>query len=114
MIFPLLWNEPFGIVMTESLVSGTPVFAHPYGSVPEVLEFAPQCLMRTEADWKAALTGQIKVPGPKECRDWVLAHFDQVAMAKKYLALYEQVSGGNSLHESDPITRVTAEEIVRF
>lgn len=111
MIFPLLWNEPFGIVMTEALVSGTPVLAHPYGSVPEVLEFAPQCLMRSESDWEAALTGKIKLPSSKECRDWVLAHFDQVAMAKKYLRLYEEVASGHALHEKMPVTLVTAEEI---
>lgn len=109
--FPLLWNEPFGIVMTESLVSGTPVFAHPYGSVPEVLEFAPQCLMRSEDDWKRAMTGEIAMPSPKECRDWVLAHFDQVAMAKKYLSLYEKVAAGKFLHATEPVTKVTAEEI---
>jgi len=110
-LFPLLWNEPFGIVMTESLVSGTPVFAHPYGSVPEVLEFAPQCLMRSEDDWKRALTGQIAIPSAKECRDWVLAHFDQVAMTKKYLSLYERVAQGQALHATEPVTKITAEQI---
>jgi glycosyltransferase involved in cell wall biosynthesis len=110
-LFPLLWNEPFGIVMTESLVSGTPVFAHPYGSVPEVLEFAPQCLMRSDDDWKRAMTGKIQAPSAKECRDWVLAHFDQVAMAKKYLGLYERVANGQVLHAIEPETKVTAEQI---
>ena len=114
MLFPLLWNEPFGIVMTESLVSGTPVLAHPYGSVPEVLEFAPECLMRSEDDWRRAMTGEIKLPSAKDCRDWVLSKFDQVAMAKRYLELYEQVAGGHFLHENEPETRVTAEEIKVF
>ena len=100
MLFPLLWNEPFGLVITESLVSGTPVFAHPYGSVPELLEFAPQCLMKSEDDWKNALTGKIQMPNPKQCRDWVLAHFDQVSMTKNYLKLYEKIANGRNL--SDP------------
>lgn len=110
-VFPLLWNEPFGIVMTESLVSGTPVFAHPYGSVSEILEFAPQCLMRNEEDWARAMRGEIKLPTPQECRDWVLTHFDQLTMAKKYLTLYEKVAAGKVLHKNEPVTKVTAEEV---
>ena len=111
MIFPLLWNEPFGIVMTESLVSGTPVLAHPYGSVSEILEFAPQCLMRSEDDWAYALTGKIDLPSAKACREWVLSRFDQVAMAKAYLKLYEKVIEGKALNLTEPATQVLAEEV---
>jgi glycosyltransferase involved in cell wall biosynthesis len=114
MLFPLLWNEPFGIVMTESLVSGTPVFAHPYGSVPEVLEFAPECLLKTDEDWIRAVTGGVPLPSPKQCRDWVLSRFDQVTMAKAYVSLYEKVASGQALNPDEPKTLVTAEEIERF
>jgi glycosyltransferase involved in cell wall biosynthesis len=112
MLFPLLWNEPFGIVMTESLVSGTPVFAHPYGSVPEVLEFAPQCLLKTEDDWMRAVTGGIPLPSPKQCRDWVLSRFDQVTMAKSYLKLYEKVANGQALNPQEPQTLIGAEDLI--
>lgn len=111
MLFPILWNEPFGIVMTESLVSGTPVFAHPHGSVAEVLEFAPQCLMRSEDDWKSAMRGERELPSAKMCRDWVNSKFEQIAMAKKYLELYEHVASGKKIHERSPITVVGAREI---
>lgn len=111
MLFPILWHEPFGIVMTESLVSGTPFFGPEYGSVPEILEFAPQCLMRTEKDWENALTNQIKMPKAKECRQWVLEKFDQITMAKKYLELYERVISGEKLNSTEPQTNVGALEI---
>jgi glycosyltransferase involved in cell wall biosynthesis len=35
---PIEWDEPFGIVMTEALVCGTPVVGFARGSVPEVVE----------------------------------------------------------------------------
>ncbi len=38
MLFPILWEEPFGIVMAESLACGSPVIAFKRGSVPEVIE----------------------------------------------------------------------------
>lgn len=111
MVFPILWNEPFGIVITESLACGTPVLAHPHGSVSELLEFAPQCLMRNEQDWREALTGARKFPTPEECRAWVEKHFTQEKMAENYLKLYEKVSAGKPLHDYEPQTRVAAEDI---
>lgn len=36
-LFPISWQEPFGLVMTESMATGTPVIAMNLGSVPEVI-----------------------------------------------------------------------------
>lgn len=38
LLYPLLWEEPFGIVMIESLACGTPVIAFSQGSVPEIVK----------------------------------------------------------------------------
>jgi len=37
-LFPLQWDEPFGLVLTEAMGCGTPVIAFPRGSVPELVE----------------------------------------------------------------------------
>ncbi len=37
LLFPIQWEEPFGLVMIESLACGTPVIAYPRGSVNEIL-----------------------------------------------------------------------------
>ncbi len=34
---PIRWQEPFGLVVIEALVSGTPVLASPLGAMPELV-----------------------------------------------------------------------------
>ncbi|MCI1043155.1 glycosyltransferase family 4 protein [Caballeronia zhejiangensis] len=38
LLFPIDWNEPFGLVMIESMACGTPVIAFKRGAVPEVID----------------------------------------------------------------------------
>ena len=41
-LFPIEWEEPFGLVMIESMACGTPVIATRWGAVPEVIEHGAQ------------------------------------------------------------------------
>ena len=35
LLFPIRWNEPFGMVMIEAMACGTPVLAFPEGAAPK-------------------------------------------------------------------------------
>jgi glycosyltransferase involved in cell wall biosynthesis len=37
LLFPIQWQEPFGLVMTEALACGTPVAATAMGAAPEIV-----------------------------------------------------------------------------
>jgi glycosyltransferase involved in cell wall biosynthesis len=36
-LFPIMWEEPFGLVFVETMASGTPIIAFARGAVPEVI-----------------------------------------------------------------------------
>lgn len=37
-LFPLRWEEPFGLTLIESLACGTPIIAYARGSIPEIIK----------------------------------------------------------------------------
>ena len=37
LLFPITWDEPFGLVVIEAMVCGTPVVALRRGAVPELI-----------------------------------------------------------------------------
>jgi glycosyltransferase involved in cell wall biosynthesis len=46
-LFPITWREPFGLVMIESMATGTPVIGMALGSVPEIIAHGKQVLSAT-------------------------------------------------------------------
>jgi glycosyltransferase involved in cell wall biosynthesis len=111
LVFPILWNEPFGLVMVESLAAGTPVLANPYGSVKEILSFAPKCILKNEQDWLSALRGEFSFPEPEECRAYVASQFTRQIMAENYEKLYARLMNGEALNQQQPVTLIGAEVI---
>jgi glycosyltransferase involved in cell wall biosynthesis len=90
LLFPIEWEEPFGLVVVEALMSGTPVIATPRGSMPELINERVGALFEKDEDFAAALDHAFFCK-PSDCRDWALAHFSSGVCAKNHLDLYERV-----------------------
>ncbi len=91
LLFPLGWEEPFGLVMIESMLVGTPVIAFARGSAPEVIdEGVTGFLVRDEAEMAARLK-RIGSFDRKRCRERAIERWSASRMARDYEALYEQV-----------------------
>lgn len=87
LLFPIQWNEPFGLVMIEAMACGTPVLAFPGGAVEEVVRDGVSGWICRGEDDLAARAAEPGIPAAS-CRAHVEAHFTVGAMAEGYEALY--------------------------
>ncbi|HVF33101.1 MAG TPA: glycosyltransferase family 4 protein [Acidimicrobiales bacterium] len=88
LLFPIRWNEPFGMVMIEALACGTPVLAFPEGAVPEVVEDGRTgFLCRDVAELSDAIT-RIPELDRAACRAAVEGPFSADRMVREHLELY--------------------------
>lgn len=105
LLFPIDWEEPFGLVVVESLMSGTPVIATRRGSLPELINDKVGAFFETDEQFSAALS-QAQSCRPSDCRDWAMAHFSSAICAQNYLRLYEQVIQDQAFFTRDRSDRV--------
>ena len=102
LIFPIIWPEPFGLVIAEALMSGTPVLASPRGSVPELL--TPQVgAIIEDHKWVEVLRNRDSVWKPEDCRARAMQLFHYRKMAESYERLYHQLKDGKKLHDKNPV-----------
>jgi glycosyltransferase involved in cell wall biosynthesis len=90
-LFPIGWREPFGLVMIESMVVGTPVIAFALGSVPEVIVNGKTgWLCDSMEDCVAAIDKVVRLDR-YACREHVLWNFTAQRMVDGYEAIYEEI-----------------------
>jgi glycosyltransferase involved in cell wall biosynthesis len=96
MLFPIDWEEPFGLVMIESMACGTPVLASPRGSVPEVIEDGVTGIVVEDWNDVAGALDRADALDPAVMRAAVERRFSPAGMAADYLAAYEAVLADRS------------------
>ena len=90
-LFPILWDEPFGIAMTESLYCGTPVIAFSRGSVSEIIENGKNGFICNTTDEMCDAILSINKIDREYCKKIVEKNFSIEAMYQKYMKFYELV-----------------------
>jgi len=84
LLFPVEWDEPFGIVMIEAMACGTPVIAFNRGSVPEVVS-EKNGIRVDNADGMMAAISRIGEIDRRACRESAKERFDVTVIASEYL-----------------------------
>jgi glycosyltransferase involved in cell wall biosynthesis len=88
MLFPIQWNEPFGLVMVEAMACGTPVLAMPGGSVPEVIGHGTSGYVCRSVPEMAKRVRELNMQ-PSIVRQYVQDNFSIQRMARDYVKVYE-------------------------
>jgi len=83
------------------LVSGTPVLASPFGSLPELVSKEVGKICQSYSDFIEAVQ-QLSEFSPQTCRDWALAKFHYLEMTKSYLKYYEAILNGKKINLENP------------
>ncbi|HEV8209906.1 MAG TPA: glycosyltransferase family 4 protein [Vicinamibacterales bacterium] len=94
LLFPIDWEEPFGLVMVEAMACGTPVLAFGGGSVPEIVRDGVSGWICADVDEMIARAVSPGIPaGP--CRSWAKERFSCERMVDGYLNLYDRLRTGD-------------------
>ena len=88
-LFPIEWEEPFGLVMIESMACGTPVIATRHGAVPEVIEHGRGGIIVDHFREMPAALDAADTLDPLECRRYVEERFAPERMVADYVDAYQ-------------------------
>ena len=91
LIYPLLWEEPFGIVMIEAMACGTPVIAFPRGAAPEIIKDRKTGFLAKSLDGIKRAIKDIENISRIQCRQRVEKLFTVEKMAEEYEKIYYQL-----------------------
>jgi glycosyltransferase involved in cell wall biosynthesis len=92
-VFPINWREPFGLVMIESMATGTPVIAMGLGSVPEVVAHGKTGFVCHSLEKMIEVFPDVIKLDRQTCRDYVVSRFSVESMTDQYERAYEMVLG---------------------
>jgi glycosyltransferase involved in cell wall biosynthesis len=90
MLFPIQWDEPFGLVLIESMACGTPVLAMPGGSVEEIVKEGVSGYVRHSVKELADCARKLNL-NPEQVRDYAAREFSVDRMVNDYVRLYREI-----------------------
>jgi len=90
-LYPISRQEPFGLVVIESMACGTPVIGFREGAVPELVKDGKTGFLVKDTIEMAKAVNKVKKIKRIDCRRRVVRKFDLKKMVNKYEALYNTI-----------------------
>src|SRR5262245_24420501 len=96
LLFPIDWEEPFGLVMIEAMSCGTPVIAFRCGSVPEVIDDGVTGFIVDDVESAVRAITRVPQLDRRGVRAGFERRFTSRRMAQDYVRQYERLIGSKS------------------
>ena len=87
-LYPLRWQEPFGLVLIESMACGTPVIGFKKGSLPEIIKDKKTGFIVKDVNEMVRAVKKIDQIDRRECRKWVEENFSKEKMVERYEKIF--------------------------
>lgn len=91
LLVPIVWPEPFGLVMIEAMACGTPIIAYPRGSVPEIVVNKLNGFIVKDVDSAVRAVERIDEIDRAGCRKYFEHYFTDERMAREYVSVYSHL-----------------------
>ena len=101
-LFPLQWDEPFGMVVIEAMAAGTPVLAYRRGSMPELIKDGETGYLVEKQEEMVEIVHRVGAIERGQCRNWVKENFSVEQMVDAYERLYHKAITGSWNRRSGP------------
>ena len=95
LLFPIDWEEPFGLVLIESIACGTPVIAFGRGSVPEVIRDGVCGFIVHDVEGGVQAAAKVQGVSRRGCRSHFEERFAVARMAADHLVIYRKLMEQN-------------------
>ncbi len=93
LLFPIKWNEPFGLVIVEAMACGTPVVAFRQGAAREIILNGKTGYLVKNLDEMVSAVQMVESIDPAACRQSVEEKYTPSRLATDYLSLYQKILG---------------------
>ncbi|MBX9689401.1 MAG: glycosyltransferase, partial [Candidatus Obscuribacterales bacterium] len=96
LLYPVKFEEPFGLVMAEALAGGVPIMALRRGSVSELVSDGETGILGDSVKELLARFGEVAAIKSQKCTERARSLFSKERMLKEYTKLYERIKNGNN------------------
>jgi glycosyltransferase involved in cell wall biosynthesis len=91
LLYPVQYEEFFGIAMVEALATGTPIIGFPRGSVVEIVRDSITGYLVKDVEEICKAMNNVDKLDRRECRKDTEERFSSKVMAEKYKRFYQQL-----------------------
>lgn len=88
LLFPIEWDEPFGMVMIEAMACGTPVIAFKRGSTPEIIQHGENGCLAEDFETLLSYAERCKELSRTNTRKIAEKNFSSHEIAQQYASLF--------------------------